>query len=349
MPSSGPIDLRSDAVSLPTPAMRDAMMRAPVGDDQFGEDPSVTALEAEVAGLLGKEAGLFVASGTMANQVAVAVLTRPGDEVIVGGEAHVAWHETGAAAANSGVQIVAVGRTGLFTADEFRATVKPRGHMIFPPTGLVVIENTHNRGGGLIFPQDDAVAICAAADEIGIPTLLDGARLFNVACATGLAMDELARPFRMAWIALSKGLGAPSGSVLAGSARDIAAARRVRRRFGGAMRQVGFLAAAGSFALRHNVGRLCSDHANALALAKLLHASAAFDLDLATVQTNIVIARTAAGAPDATEVVTRARDKGVLVVPFGARTIRATTHLDVGRDNCVRAGQLLVAAATSAG
>lgn len=339
------IDLRSDANTLPTAAMRDAMMRASIGDDQYGEDPSVNALEARVAALLGKESAVFVASGTMANQVALRVLTRPGDEVVVGGEAHVLWHETGAAAANAGVQIKPVGTTGLFTADQFRAATHPRGHMVFPPTGLVVIENTHNRGGGLVFPHADTLAICTAADQLGIATLLDGARLFNAACATGLAVSELAQPFRMAWIALSKGLGCPAGSVLAGSAADIAAARRVRRMFGGAMRQIGFLAAAGLYALDHQVTRLGEDHANARALAERLAASPAFDVDLGTVQTNIVIARLAPDAPDAATLVARARAAGVLIFQFGPRMIRATTYLGIDRRACLEAGEVLVAAA----
>jgi threonine aldolase len=339
------IDLRSDANTLPTPAMRAAMMRAPVGDDQYGEDPSINALEARVAGLLGKEAALFVASGTMANQVALHVLAQRGDEVVAGGEAHVLWHETGAAAALAGVQIVPIGTTGLFDAPAFRAAVKPRGHFVFPPTGLVVIENTHNRGGGLVFPQGDAVAICAAAAELGIPTLLDGARLFNAAAVTGLSVEELARPFRMAWIALSKGLGCPIGSVIAGTGADIAKARRVRRMMGGAMRQAGFLAAAGLYALDHHVDRLAEDHANAHALAELLASSPAFDIDLAAMQTNIVIGRLTEGAPDAGTVTARARAAGVLILPFGPRTIRAVTYLGVDRQICIRAGELLIDAA----
>ena len=341
------IDLRSDANSLPTAAMREAMMRAPVGDDQYGEDPSINDLEARVAGLLGKEAALFVASGTMANQVALQVLAQRGDEVLAGGEAHVLWHETGAAAALAGVQIVPIGATGLFNATAFRAAVKPRGHFVFPPTGLVVVENTHNRGGGLIFPQDDAIAICAAADELGIPTLLDGSRLFNAAAVTGLAVEELARPFRMAWIALSKGLGCPVGSVIAGTAADIAKARRVRRMMGGAMRQAGFLAAAGLYALDNHVSRLSEDHANACTLAELLASSCAFDIDPAAIQTNIVIARMAENAPDAGTIVERARAAGVLILPFGPRMIRAVTYLGIDRQNCLKAGELLIGAASS--
>lgn len=336
------IDLRSDANTMPTVAMRDAMYDASVGDDQYGEDPSVNALEARVAEMLGKDAAMFVASGTMANQIALRVLTRPGDEIIVGGEVHILWHETGAAAAIAGVQIKPVGTTGLFTAKEFLSAVNPRGHFVFPPTGLVVIENTHNRGGGIVFPHAEAVAICEAADELGIATLLDGARLFNAACVTGLPVSELARPFRMAWVALSKGLGAPAGSVLAGKAEDIAAARRVRRMFGGAMRQIGFLAAAGSYALENNVERLVEDHANARVIAEILSASSAFEINLDTSQTNIVIAHLRIENMDAPTLAKLLREKGVLILPFGPKTIRATTYLGLNQTDCIKAAELLV-------
>src|SRR6202162_2349967 len=171
------IDLRSDTVTLPSDAMRTAMAHAAVGDDQYGEDPTTRALQERIANLLGKEASLFVPSGTMANQIGLKLLTRPGDDVIVGDEAHIVWHESGAAAANSGVQFTVVGRGGLFTAADLRAAFKPPGHIIFPPTALVAVENTHNRGGGVVFPQADAVAICAAARELGVASCLGGARV----------------------------------------------------------------------------------------------------------------------------------------------------------------------------
>src|SRR5215469_12852044 len=172
---SPPIDLRSDTVTRPSAAMRRAMAEAPVGDDQYGEDPSVNSLQERIATLTGKEAALFVPSGTMANQIALKVLTRPGDDVIVAAHAHMMWHEAGAAAANSGVQFTAIGERGRFTADEFRAAVKPRGHIVLPATGLVAIENTHNMASGVVFPPADAAAICVAAREAGIASYLDGA------------------------------------------------------------------------------------------------------------------------------------------------------------------------------
>ena len=342
-----PIDLRSDTVTRPSPGMRRAMAEAPVGDDQYGEDPSVNRLQQRIAEILGKEAGLFVPSGTMANQIALKVLTRPGDEVILGEDAHMMWHESGAGAANSGVQFTAIGHGGLFTAEDFRAAVKPPGHIVLPPTGLVAIENTHNLGGGVVFPQAEVISICAAARKMGVRSYLDGARLFNTAAATGESLAELAAPADLVSVALSKGLGCPVGSLIAGSKSDIERAVRIRRMFGGAMRQSGIIAAAGLYALDHNVTRLTEDHANARLLAEGLAGVRGIDLDLATVQTNIVIFRMAEGAPDAATVVARAKENGVLVGAFAARTVRAVTHLDVTRDQANRAVEVLAAAIAS--
>ena len=337
------IDLRSDTVTLPSHPMRVAMANAPVGDDQYGEDPTVRALQERIAALLGKEAAIFLPSGTMANQIGLKLLTRPGDDVVVGDEAHVVWHESGAAAANSGVQFTVVGRGGLFTAAEFRAACKPRGHIIFPPTTLVTIENTHNRGGGVVFPQSEAVAICDAARELGVATYLDGARLFNTAVATGTSLAEQAAPFDVVSVALSKGLGCPVGSVIAGSAADMVRAVRARRMFGGAMRQSGILAAAGLYALDNNIERLAEDHANARIMAEYIAGTSA-EMDLATVQTNIVIFRVPEPLPDAATVVRRAQEHGVLVSAFATRTVRAVTHLNVDAAQSRRAGEVLAQA-----
>jgi len=335
------IDLRSDTVTLPSPGMRQAMAAAPVGDDQYGEDPSVNRLQERIAELLGQEAALFVPSGTMANQIGLKILTRPGDDVVVGDEAHIVWHESGAAAANSGVQFTVVGQGGLFTAADLRAAYKPPGHIVFPPTTLVAIENTHNRGGGVVFPQAEAVAICETARELGLASYLDGARLFNAAAATGRSLAELATPFDVVSVALSKGLGCPVGSLIAGSYSGIVRARRARRMFGGAMRQSGILAAAGLYALDHNLARLVEDHVDAKILAERLAGLRGVRLDLATVQSNIVIFRMEEGAPDAATIVARAQEAGVLVSAFGERTVRAVTHIDVSRDQCRRAADLL--------
>ena len=335
------IDLRSDTVTLPSAGMRQAMATALVGDDQYGEDPSVNRLQERIAELLGKEAALFVPSGTMANQIGLKILTRPGDEVVLGDEAHIVWHEAGAGAANSGVQFSVVGRGGLFTAADLRMAYKPPGHIVFPPTTLVAIENTHNRGGGVVFPQNDAIAICDAARKLGMASYLDGARLFNAAAASGRSLAELAAPFDVVSVALSKGLGCPVGSLIAGRRDVIARAVRARRMLGGAMRQSGILAAAGLWALDNNLARLAEDHANARLLAERLAGLRGVSLDLKTVQSNIVIFRMDEGAPDAATIVARAQDMGVLVSAFGPRTVRAVTHLNVGRGQCRQAADLL--------
>lgn len=334
------IDLRSDTVTQPSQAMRAAMAAAPVGDDQYGEDPTINRLQDRIAEMLGKEAALFVPSGTMANQIGLRLLTQPGDDVIVSAEAHIAWHEAGAGGANSGIQFTSIGDDGLFTEEQFRAAFKPDGHIVLPPTKLVAIENTHNRGGGVVFPQVEAAAICAAAHEMGASAYLDGMRLFNVAAATNLGLAELAAPFDVVGVALSKGLGCPVGSLIAGREDDMKRAVRTRRRFGGAMRQSGILAAAGLYALDHNLTRLADDHANARLIAERL-AQTPVNLDLATVQTNIVIFRLPEPLPDAATVVRLAREKGVRVSPFAHRTVRAVTHLDVSEAECRKAAEVL--------
>lgn len=339
-----PIDLRSDTVTRPTEAMRRAMAEAPVGDDQYGEDPTVNLLQERIAGLLGKEAALFMPSGTMSNQLALKLMTRPGDEVVVGDESHIVWHESGASAANAGVQFTVVGRGGLFSAADVVRGAKPRGHVVQPPTSLVVIENTHNRGGGVVFPQSEVVAVGATARDLGLGLYLDGARLFNVAAATGLSLAELAAPADMVSVALSKGLGCPVGSVIAGSKADMIRGIRARRMFGGALRQSGILAAAGLHALDHHLDRLADDHANARVLAEGLIGVPGVILDAATVQTNIVVFHLGDGAPDAATVVARARAQGVLIAAFAPRTIRIATHLDVDRDQCRRAAGVIAEA-----
>ena len=335
------IDLRSDTVTRPTDAMRAAIAAAPVGDDQYGEDPTVNALQERTAGLLAKEAALFLPSGTMANQVALRVLSRPGDEVVVSRESHAVWHETGGSAANAGVQFREIGDKGRFTAEEFVAAIKPRDHPIYPPTTLVEVENTHNRSGGIVFPLEESVRIGAAARERGIASYLDGARLFNAAVASHHTAAQFAEPFDLVGISLSKGLGAPIGSMLAGRRELIERAVRYRRMFGGAMRQAGLVAAAGLHALDHDMARLVDDHANARRLAEVLVENPRVDLDLATVQTNIVVFHLRAGAADAATVVQQAAARGVLLFAFGPRTLRAVTHLDVSTADCVRAGGIL--------
>jgi threonine aldolase len=338
------IDLRSDTVTRPTDAMRAAMAAAPVGDDQYGEDPSTNRLQALMAERLGKEAAVWLPTGTMANQVALRTLTRPGDEVVASRESHAAWHELGGAAANAGVQIHEVGRGGLYSAAELRAATKPRNFAIFPTTTLMQVENTHNRAGGVVVPQPLVLELCAVAHELGLATFLDGARLWNASVASGLALEVLAAPFELVAVAFSKGLGAPGGSLLAGSKALIAAADRHRRRMGGAMRQNGIFSAAALHGIEHHFGRLHEDHANARVLAERLQAGAPVELDLNTVQTNIVVFHLPTELDiDAPTLCAQARERGVLCNAFGPRTVRAVTHLDVNRQQCEHAAEVLVA------
>jgi threonine aldolase len=340
---TSPIDLRSDTVTRPTDAMRAAIAAAPVGDDQYGEDPSTNRLQVRCAELLGKEAALWLPTGTMANQVALRTLTRPGDEVVASRESHLGWHELGGAAANAGVQVYEIGQGGLFTADELRAATKPRNFPIFPTTTLVEIENTHNRAGGIVVPQAEVQRICAVARELGLATFLDGARLWNASVASGVSLHELATPFDLVSVAFSKGLGAPGGSLLAGSKALITAAQRHRQRLGGAMRQNGIFTAAALFALDHHLQRLPEDHANARTFAERVRAGAPVQLELDTVQTNIVVFQLPAHMPiDAATLSARARERGVLVNAMGVRTVRAVTHLDVSRAQCEAAAAVLV-------
>jgi len=335
------IDLRSDTVTKPTAAMRTAMAAAEVGDDQFGEDPTTNRLQERCAAMLGKEAAIWLPSGTMANQVALRLLTAPGDDVIVSRECHAVWHESGASGANAGVQFTEVGSGGTFTTAQFAAACKPRGHIVNPPTTLIEIENTHNRSGGIVFPHDEAQRVCAEAKRLQVATYMDGARLWNAAIATGRTPSELAAPFDLVGVAFSKGLGAPGGSLLAGSRDLIRRAHRYRRMFGGAMRQIGSFAAAAIFALEHHLERLADDHANARRIAQILAGHARIRLDPAAVQTNIIVFDVLEDAPDAATVVTRARERGVLLFAFGPRTLRVVTHMDVSSEQCEQAARIL--------
>jgi threonine aldolase len=324
--------------------MRRAIAAAEVGDDQYGEDPSVVALQEQVAALLGKEAALLVPTGTMANQLALKLYCRAGDDVIVGVESHAAWHETGAAAAVGGVQLTAIGADGRFGADEFLAARRPRGHLLYPPTTLVEVEDTHNRKGGLVWDREELERVGAAAREHDVASYLDGARLLNAAVARGDNPATLAAPFDLVSIALSKGLGCPVGSVLAGTRADIDALGRYRRMLGGAMRQSGVLAAAGLYALEHNVERLADDHVNARLIGARLFSCPGVELDIDALETNIIVFGLREGGPDAATVVARAAERGVLVMAFGPRTVRAVTHLDVSRADCERAADALAEA-----
>jgi len=338
------IDLRSDTVTKPTPAMRDAMFRAEVGDDVYGEDPTVLALESTVAKLSGKEAALFVTSGSMGNQLAIAVHTRPGDEVIVGEGAHPVFYEVAAGAVLSGVQFAIAGHGGLFSADEMEAAAKPVAYYT-PRTSLVCVENTHNRAGGRVFPQRDAVAIAERARAMGFTLHLDGARIWNASIATGLPLATLAAPFDTVSVCFSKGLGAPVGSALLGPRETIERARRFRKMWGGGMRQAGILAAAALHALEHHVTRLGDDHRNAKRFAELVAEGPHLRVDLAGVETNIV--NVDAETP-AEPIVRHARELGLLVSASGPRRIRAVLHLDASTSDAEEAARILARAAALA-
>ena len=317
-----PIDLRSDTVTLPTEGMREAMARAELGDDVYGEDPTVNRLEARAAELLGKEAALFFPSGTMANQASLHVLTRPGDVVLAAQDCHILRYESGAAAALAGLQIQVLGSGGRFGAEDVRGALPPPDNH-FAQVRVVAVENTHNDAGGKVFPFEELERIAALARERELRLHLDGARLMNAVVASGIAAATWAAPFDTVSICLSKGLGAPVGSVVASSRALYPELRRVRKRLGGGMRQVGGLAAAGLYALEHHVERLRDDHANAARLAAGLEA-----LGLRVEgkpETNIVMFH----VPEALAFWKAAAAKGVRLNPPSGTRLRAVTHLDV--------------------
>lgn len=318
------IDLRSDTVTKPSPAMREAMARAEVGDDVYGEDPSVNRLQALAAAQLGKEAALFVPSGTMANQIALRTLTEPGDAAIAARDAHMVLYESGGAAALSGVQLVEIGEHGSFDPDALRQAVYPADDH-FARTRVILVENTHNRSGGRVFPFERLQQVCRTARELGLRLHMDGARLFNAEAATGIDAARWAEPFDTVSFCLSKGLGAPVGSLVVGSQALVERAHRFRKQLGGGMRQAGILAAAGIFALEHNRKRLADDHANARRLAEGLAALPGVAVP-APPESNIVMFQRANAA--AWSAALRAR--GVLINPVARDALRAVTHLDVG-------------------
>jgi len=334
------IDLRSDTVTRPSSGMRRAMAEAEVGDDDYGEDPTVNALQERVADLLGVDAALLVPSGTMANQLALHVLTRPGDEVIAGRSAHNYLFEAGAAAALSGVQITQVGTDGRYTADELRAAYHADDHH-HVPTRAISVENTHNMGGGLLWDRDELRGVLATARELGLAAHLDGARLWNAAVAAGTTERALASGFDTVSVCLSKGLGAPVGSLLCGSAALVREAHRARKRFGGGMRQAGILAAAGHYALDHNRGRLAEDHANARALGNALAGVDGLTVDVDRIHTNIVMVDVAPSRGTGQQLVDRAGERGVLFYAVGPQRVRFVTHLDVDAAACARAAETI--------
>jgi threonine aldolase len=331
------IDLYSDTMTKPTAAMRRCMAEAEVGDEQKGEDPTVNRLQDMVAELLGKEAALYLPSGTMCNEVSFAVWGRPGDEMILHRDSHPVHFEAGGPAFLARLMLYPLdGPRGLFTAAQVEEAIRPDSPY-YPRSRIVEIENTHNMGGGSIWPLAQLQAVCATAHRHGLVTHLDGARLLNAVVATGIPAKTYAEPFDSAWIDLSKGLGCPVGAVLAGSRDFIKEARRLKQLFGGAMRQAGIIAAAGVYALQHHVERLAEDHRHAQLLAQALAEMPTVDVNPADVETNIVIFGVAAAGRPAHEIAERLEKEGVRVSVVGRTKLRAVTHLDISRQDVERA------------
>ncbi len=335
------IDLRSDTVTRPSAAMREAMQRAEVGDDVFGEDPTVRRLQERVAGMLGKEAALYVPSGTMGNQVCIKVHTQAGDEVIAERGSHVFNYETAGAAFLSSVQIHPVeGVRGVLGIEEVRQAIRPKLYYM-PRTRLVCVENTHNRAGGTVTPLESLAALSAFARGEGLKVHLDGARLWNACAATGVAPAAFASHADSVSVCLSKGLGAPVGSVIAGTREFVEEARHYRKIFGGGMRQAGIIAAAGLYALENNIDRLPEDHEKAALFARELGEIPGIDIDPLTVQTNIIIMSVARSGRKPEEILAALKARGVLLSAGNYLGLRAVTHLDVSMDDVRHAAGVL--------
>lgn len=341
------IDLRSDTVTKPTPGMREAMARAHVGDDVLGDDPTVIALEQRFAEMLGKEAAVFVPSGTMANQIAIKVHTQPGDEIICHEGSHIIHYEGGGPAALAGCMVKGLpGLRGQISATDVLASVRA-DNVHYPRTRLLSLENTHNRGGGAVWNLADLNSVTGAAKNAGLMTHLDGARAWNACIADGYSARQLAEQFDSVSMCFSKGLGAPVGSALAGSHAFIKQARRVRKLFGGGMRQAGILAAACLYALDHHVTRLAEDHVNAQAFAELIAQSPRLRLSAQHAQgieTNIVLFEIADGVTlNAAMLAERLATRGVMMLPTGERSLRAVANLEVTAEAIKHAAAEVVA------
>lgn len=341
------IDLRSDTVTKPTPAMRTAMAQAEVGDDVYGEDPTINRLEARAAEIFGREGAIFVPTGSMGNQIAIRLHTQPGQEVICESRAHILDWEMAMVSAFSGCQARTVaGERGILTWDRIKTALSPKIYYR-AQTGLIALENSHNMAGGTVTPPDVYDEIWSGARDAGLPTHLDGARVFNASVALGLPVDQLTAGFSSVMFCLSKGLCAPVGSILVGSRKFIERARSVRKMLGGGMRQVGILAAAGLIALEEMPERLHEDHANARLLAGNIAELKLVEIDLATVQTNIVIFKVR-GVPDVKPLITAMKKRGLLAGTGAVDEIRFVTHNDVTRAACERAGKIAAEVITAA-
>lgn len=322
------IDLRSDTITKPSKGMLKAMVEAELGDDVFGDDPTVNQLQREVAKLLGKEAALFVPSGTMANQIALVSHTTPGDEVLCDASCHIRNYEGGAPAILSGVMLNAMdGKHGAYTAADVESRIRPIDSH-FSPSRMIWVENSCNRAGGTIFPQDEILRLRDVADKNEMKMHLDGARIWNVAAATGIPLEVLTAPFDSISVCLSKGLGCPVGSLTVGTEEYIQKAHRARKRLGGGMRQAGVLAGAGLYALEHNRARMAIDHQLAKKLATAIGHLSAFEIDISTVQTNIIIFDTSSGGISGQDVVDLLANNNILSYAFG-NFVRLVVHLNV--------------------
>lgn len=332
------IDLRSDTVTLPSPAMREAMAKAELGDDYFGEDPTVNRFQGLAADLVGKEAALLVASGTMGNLVSILTHCDRGTSAIVGDESHILHYESGGAATLGGVMYRAVptARNGALALDAVRDAILPRGTLHYSATAVIAAENTHNRCGGTVLAPDYFAGLAELARQHGVALHLDGARIFNAAVATGQPVTAWTTHVDSVQVCLSKGLSAPVGSFVAGSKAFVDRARQMRKLVGGAMRQAGIIAAAGIVALTEMVDRLAEDHASARHLAQGLASLPGVVLDLESVQTNIVIFALLTGL-DPAEFSRRLADDGVRVIDMGGGRLRAVTHYGIGTEDCDRA------------
>ena len=344
------IDLRSDTVTQPTPGMRRAMADAVVGDEQKREDPTVIALEERVAAILGQEEAIYLPTATMGNQIALRLLSEPGDEVVAEARSHIFRYELGGPAVHSGLAMKAIAtRDGRFAPQDVRTAVNPPADLHMPTTRILSIENTHNGGGGRVWPLDRARAVVSEARSHGLRVHLDGARLLNAAVASGVPAAEYGREFDTVTLCLSKGLGCPLGALVATSSERAAKARRLKHLFGGAMRQAGVVAAAGLYALDHHVERLAEDHANARRLAEAL-ATAGVAVDPDETETNFVLLDAAAMGLRPEDALARLRAEGVLL-SFASRpgVLRAVTHLDVDAAEIERAGEAIPQALLGSG
>ncbi|MFA3782659.1 low specificity L-threonine aldolase [Melioribacteraceae bacterium 4301-Me] len=334
------IDLRSDTVTKPSKAMRKAMYEAEVGDDVYKEDPTANELERYAAELLGKEAALFVPSGVMGNQICLNVLTQPGDEVICEKDAHIFHYESGSPAALSGIQLNLVeGKRGIFTPEQVEPLIRPTSAYYMARTKVIEIENTHNRAGGTINPIENIEAISKLAKRYNLFCHLDGARIWNASVETGITPAKYASYFDSVSCCLSKGLGAPIGSIIAGNKDFINEAYRVRKAWGGGMRQVGIIAAAGLYALKNNISRLTEDHEKAKLLAKFLNSFDSVSIDLDSVQTNILMFSPKKKSVE--QILTECRENGLLLSQGAVGFIRAVTHMDVSFEDIEIAKKIL--------